>query len=152
MKSPLLWTCMAAAAVALLTPAGAAAADPKVYRGTTSQDRPVRFSISPDGERIRSAVFHLRMSCDHPYRTAGVITDVRLGRHGRFRVRQQEFVDSLGYTGRTVVAKGRVKRGRIRGTVRMRFMQPSSWDDGRIGGTVECRSGPVRFRATRVRG
>jgi hypothetical protein len=143
------------ACAAVLAGVVAAASPPRGgarYAGDTSQERTVRFKVTPDGDLIKRFVIARDLVCRRGKRRTGLTGHFRqrgarieLRRNGRFHAEPR--VEGGGQSkisgGRVCIRgsfyrKGRIMRGRYREVVRLR--------DGSL-----CRSGLVKFMA-RVRG
>ena len=143
------------AASALLAGVVAMGSPPRAgarYAGDTSQERSVRFRVTPEGDLIKRFVIARDLVCRRGRRRTGVTghftqlgVRIEVSRNGRFHAepRVEGRGESRIRSGRVCVRgafhqKGRVMRGRYREVVRLR--------DGSL-----CRSGVVSFLA-RVRG
>jgi len=112
----------------------AGSAKPNVYRGKTSQGKPIQFSASKT--LITPIRFKVKMLCRDGSLLFGDVSDFEasaLRANGSFSDTQRGNTDM-------VVFEGRVKGNQIKGTLRVKDRLPSG---------VRCDSQPISFTAKR---
>jgi hypothetical protein len=129
---------IAMGAIALLaTQAPAQSARPALYRGKSNQGRPIQFSTSQN--QITLIRFKVKMLCRDGSLLFGDASDFEasaLRANGAFADVQYGNTDTVSF-------KGRLKGGKLKGTLRVK---------DRLKSGVRCDSQPVSFTAKRAGG
>lgn len=119
------------------------------YEGRTSDGSDMRLRLSGDSRRVARLRIHYKLSCDdgRSGKTYTVIMNARLrGKRHTFRA-SGSYRGSADRSRNTFSVSGRVTKRGARG--KFSLVNKARSTDGEPG--VECTSGPLRWRASRLR-